>query len=236
MNSNPSPIETEIKIRWDGSAAAARRRIEEYGYRLIEARTLESDQIFDLPGDDLTAAGKLVRLRRTTPDAARVDQAGADRDNMDRASVEQADAPTSDFREGTIRATVTYKGPGMSARYKSREEIEFDVSDANAFFQVLDRLGYVPRFFYQKFRTKFGAAGEPGMITLDETPIGVFLELEGPEYWIDATATRFGVPPSAYLTASYASLYREYRLQHGGTPVNMVFKNEQSPSTGGKGP
>jgi adenylate cyclase class 2 len=215
MNSSPSPVETEIKIRWGASAAEARHRIEEKGYRLIEPRTLESDQLYDFPKGTLMAEGKLIRLRRTSPG-----QAG----------------PAPDVPGKAARNTVTYKGPGMSQRYKSREEIEFDVSDADAFAEVLDRLGYQPRFFYQKYRTKFAAPGEPGMVTLDETPMGVFLELEGPEYWIDATALRLGYASSAYVTASYFSLYREYRLQNGDAPVNMVFEKEQPTSTEEKGP
>src|ERR1700735_4593390 len=38
--------------------------------------------------------------------------------------------------------TVTYKGPTTRERHKSREEIEFEVSDPDAFELVLKRLGY----------------------------------------------------------------------------------------------
>ena len=125
------------------------------------------------------------------------------------------------LRRSGSRSTITYKGPATRERYKSREEIEFDVSDAAAFELVLLRLGYTPGFRYEKYRTKFAAA--PGLITIDETPMGVFLELEGPEAWIDATALRMGLAPSEYCTASYAALYREYRLSHQDAPVNMTF-------------
>jgi adenylate cyclase class 2 len=120
-------------------------------------------------------------------------------------------------------ARVTYKGPGEAGRHKSREEIEFDVSDANAFVLVLQRLGYRPGFEYEKYRTTFGAAGEPGEITLDETPIGVFLELEGDPDWIDRTAARLGFSESDYVTLSYASLYQEYLRKHPGGAENMKF-------------
>jgi adenylate cyclase, class 2 len=90
------------------------------------------------------------------------------------------------------RATITYKGPASGGQYKSREEIEFDVSGPKELVQVLDRLGYSPSFRYEKYRTKFANPNEPGLITVDETPIGVFLELEGEPNWIDRTATRLG--------------------------------------------
>jgi adenylate cyclase class 2 len=131
------------------------------------------------------------------------------------------------LRRSGSRFTVTFKGPAIRERYKSREEIEFDVSDASAFTLVLNRIGYNPGFRYEKYRTKFAAA--PGAITIDETPIGVFLELEGPADWIDSTALRLGFAPSEYSTASYAALYREYLRSHEGAPPNMVFSANNQP-------
>jgi adenylate cyclase class 2 len=127
------------------------------------------------------------------------------------------------------RAMVTYKGPATRERYKSREEIEFNVSDADALVRFLERLGYVPGFRYEKYRTKFAAPGEPGIITLDETPIGVYLELEGIAAWIDPTAERLGFSPTDYLTASYGGLYREYLQAHPDAPPNMVFEGSVRP-------
>lgn len=134
------------------------------------------------------------------------------------------------LRRSGSHATVTYKGPATRERYKSREEIEFDVSDAGAFELVLDRLGYTPRFRYEKYRTKFASpAGKPGIVTIDETPIGVFLELEGEAAWIDRTAARLGFPPSEYCTASYAAIYREYAASREGAPPDMVFISSDPP-------
>jgi adenylate cyclase class 2 len=131
------------------------------------------------------------------------------------------------LRRSGGNATVTYKGPSQRERYKSREEIEFDVSDPDAFALVLDRLGYVPGFRYEKYRTKYRADGEPGLITIDETPIGVYLELEGPPEWIDRTAQRLGFSAADYSTASYGSLYRDFRLKHPEAGENMTFESGQ---------
>jgi len=132
------------------------------------------------------------------------------------------------LRRTGARAIVTYKGPAQRERHKSREEIEFEVSDAAAFRRVLDRLGYSPAFRYEKYRTKFAARGEPGFVTIDETPMGTFLELEGPAEWIDQTATRLGFSHADYLTSSYASLYREYREANRDAPQNMTFEGSGS--------
>jgi len=183
-----SYIETEVKIRFERGAEAARTLIEQNGYQLIEERTLESDQLFDREDAELKRSDKLLRLRRTGS-----------------------------------RAMITYKGPSVRERYKSREEIEFDVSNSNAIRRVLERLGYLPHFRYEKYRTKFAAPGESGIVTIDETPIGIFLEIEGAPDWIDRTAARLGLSPEQYLTASYASLYREYQQTHPHTAWDMTF-------------
>ena len=102
------------------------------------------------------------------------------------------DLPTGELRQTSrllrLRAagdrwTVTYKGPPAAGdRHKSREEIESEVTDGPAFVQILERLGYRPSFAYEKFRTIFKFPGAEGIVTLDETPIGDFMELEGPGY------------------------------------------------------
>jgi adenylate cyclase class 2 len=132
------------------------------------------------------------------------------------------------LRQSGGTATVTYKGPPQGERHKRREEIEYEVSDPNAFVKVLERLGYHPGFRYEKYRTKFAAPGEPGIITIDETPIGVFLELEGEADWLDQTASKLGLPKSEYLTQSYGWLYYEHRRTHPSAGLNMVFENSRT--------
>jgi adenylate cyclase class 2 len=122
-------------------------------------------------------------------------------------------------------STLTYKGPTSPGPHKSREELEATTQDSDALAAILDRLGYAPSFRYEKYRTTFADSEKDGAtIALDETPIGVFLELEGPAVWIDRTAHRLGFVSSDYITASYGSLYRDYQTLHGGPP-DMVFSD-----------
>ena len=58
---------------------------------------------------------------------------------------------------------------------------------------------------------------------LDETPVGVFLELEGTAHWIDRTAHRLGFGASHYITRSYGGLYLEWCKRQRVKPSNMVF-------------
>jgi adenylate cyclase class 2 len=123
-----------------------------------------------------------------------------------------------------MRSTLTYKGPAQRAPHKSREEIELDVTDGQAFALVLARLGYQPGFRYEKYRTTFTAPGAAGIITYDETPAGNFLEIEGPGEWIDEIALKLGHSPAEYITESYASIWRAHcQSNPAAVPVAMVF-------------
>jgi adenylate cyclase, class 2 len=118
---------------------------------------------------------------------------------------------------------LTFKGPATHDRHKSREEFETGISDAVSASRILQHLGYAVCFRYEKYRTEFARAGDPGVVTLDETPIGDFIEIEGPADWIDETAKELGFTEEQYLTASYGSLYRQYCAEKGVTPAHMVF-------------
>jgi adenylate cyclase class 2 len=120
--------------------------------------------------------------------------------------------------------TVTYKGkPAAVAKYKSREELELEVADASRMGAIFERLGYHPAFTYEKYRTEYRLERGAGMATLDETPIGIFLELEGAPAWIDRIARRMGFAEQDYITASYARLYLDWCRKKRVRPANMVF-------------
>ncbi len=120
------------------------------------------------------------------------------------------------------RCTLTYKGPAERSTYKSREELESDLENPAAFLKILTSLGYAPVFRYEKYRTTYTDGS--GLITLDETPIGDFLELEGEGSWIDEVAAKLGHSAADYVTSSYARLYREYCQAHQEVdPAAMVF-------------
>lgn len=143
------------------------------------------------------------------------------------------DAPAGDLRlRGELlrlrtvagTSTLTYKGVSQeSARYKKREEIESAVGHAGAIRSILERLGFVCTFQYEKFRTEFGRRDESGLILLDETPIGVYLELEGEQNWIDSTAEKLGFTDKHYITTSYGALYRDFCRKRGREPGNMLY-------------
>jgi adenylate cyclase class 2 len=118
---------------------------------------------------------------------------------------------------------LTYKGPSHPGDYKSREEIETSLGDAAKAELILARLGFRPVFRYEKYRTEYSKPGENGTVTLDETPIGDFLEIEAEPAWIDGMAGRLGYSRSQYITKSYAGLYLDYCRERGTAPSNLIF-------------
>jgi len=122
---------------------------------------------------------------------------------------------------------LSYKGVAKPSIHKNREELETHLDSPKAFTQILARLGFHPGFRYEKFRTEYARPDAPGIVMLDETPIGNFLEIEGGARWIDETAKSLGFSKANYVTKSYGGLYLEYCQQHGLQPTNMVFGRRQ---------
>jgi adenylate cyclase, class 2 len=128
------------------------------------------------------------------------------------------------LRQAGRTVTLTYKGAPVTGKHKSREELEVDVADLDAMSVIVGQLGYQQVFRYEKYRTEYRQPLRTGVATVDETPVGVFLELEGTPAWIDRTARTLGFDEDAYITASYARLYLEWCAAHGLKPTNMIFK------------
>jgi len=114
------------------------------------------------------------------------------------------------LRRAGSQGILTYKGAPIAGKHKDREELETPVSNLDTMNQILARLDFTPGFRYEKYRTEYQRVGEAGVAALDETPIGVYLELEGAPDWIDTQARRLGFAESDYITASYYGLYVDY--------------------------
>lgn len=169
------------------------------GFAVLTPRTLEQNILLDTPDRSLLGRHHLLRLR----------QYGGS-------------------------WVLTHKRPpeheDSGARYKERVETETDISDGEAMQRVFSELGYGPVFRYEKFRTEFrderaitsgGYAG--GHLVLDETPIGVFAELEGDPAWIDESLARLGVASEMCFTDSYGRMFLDWRQRSGSTAQNMTF-------------
>jgi adenylate cyclase, class 2 len=105
--------------------------------------------------------------------------------------------------------------------HKSRLETETLVEDGPVMAQIFEALGYGPVFVYEKWRTEWADA--QGHCVLDETPLGVYAELEGPGDWIDATARRLGVDASEFIKLSYGRIFEVWKEQTGSKAMNFTF-------------
>jgi adenylate cyclase class 2 len=110
------------------------------------------------------------------------------------------------------KSTLTYKGPKkQDLHMKIRQEIETQVENFDATRQLLQAVGLHASFEYAKWRQKFELGQEPERVELciDETPIGVFVEIEGESDAINRIAELLGWDKSTYVTSNYVDLYRE---------------------------
>ena len=127
------------------------------------------------------------------------------------------------LRQAGEKKIITWKGPEQPGPHKSRPETETGVLSLETMHQILGHLGFEPTFRYEKYRTEFSAGDHGRTITIDETPIGHFIELEGDPGWIDSTASQLGFSNQDYILDSYGRLYLLDCERRGVQPANMVF-------------
>jgi adenylate cyclase class 2 len=121
------------------------------------------------------------------------------------------------LRKSGKRTTLTFKGaPQKSRSFKVREEFETGVSDAGQLRRILKAIGLGPSFSYRKHRTVLRQGRL--VICLDETPVGVFLELEGKRHEITRFARRLGFTRADFIRADYVELILQEREKTAGRP------------------
>lgn len=210
--------ETEIKLKIK-DVAAFRARLAKMGARLVfggTGRVHEWNVLFDTPEQTFKRRWELLRIRTETADGARATK--------------------------KKHVLVTYKRPvrsgkgiarGEKRRHKVREEIELEVGDGAALTRIFEGAGLKAWFRYEKFRTTYRlkksqewAAGL--LIELDETPIGTFVELEGPAKAIDRAAEELGFSERDYIVGNYFSLYRMECEQRKAKIGDMTFRKHRT--------
>ncbi len=109
-------------------------------------------------------------------------------------------------RETEAGGVLTFKGERRDQDgVKGREEIETTVSDTVHLALILGALGLMPRFRYEKYREIY--RWRDAELMVDETPMGTFLEIEGPPASIHAAAQAAGFTRADYVTESYPALF-----------------------------
>jgi adenylate cyclase class 2 len=185
---------TEIELKFPVSRLGdLEQRLRELGFRLDTPRTFESNVLYDTPDRRLRAKGELLRIR----------QYG------DRWIVTHKRHPEDE---------------DAASRFKVRIETESEVADGEALAEMFSRLGFEPTFRYEKYRREYShPKASAGHVVIDETPIGVYCELEGPTGWIDQTLVALGVSPGNCLTESYGRLFTAWKQETGSPAENLTF-------------
>jgi adenylate cyclase class 2 len=120
------------------------------------------------------------------------------------------------------QVVITFKGPKQKGRFKRRQEIQFEVSDARLAEMFLGAIGYKKTLVFQKKRRAWHY--RDCEIALDELPfLGRFVEIEGPnEKKIAAVQKKLGLGDLPHIPASYAVLMQK-QLRRRGRKNNKVF-------------
>jgi adenylate cyclase, class 2 len=198
----PTARETEIKLRV-ADLAALIRHLRRLGAR-CHGRVLERNILYDTPDSDFRGRGRLLRVRFEAP------------------------VPSKLVPGGPPCVRITSKSPAPDStrsRYKVKLERELIVRSMPGLPANLRTLGLRPAFIYEKFRTTLRLRGLH--LDLDETPVGIFFEIEGPPKAIDRIARALGFSPSDYIRATYWGLYAADCRRRGKIPRNMLFSREK---------
>lgn len=242
--------EVEIKCRVE-DVAAFRRRVKRIGALPVTPywlgsgaakspaalRVHEMNSLFDTPQGGLAKHGQLLRIRVETQEG-RLSKKQTRRQRFvltyKGPAIEGGSAHLPSDA-GASPATTPISGiSGVEShfvpagRHKVREEIEVEVTRREPLAAILEALGMRVWFQYEKFRSTYRFPANVRwaldlLIELDETPIGAFIELEGPPDAIDRAAALLGFARKDYITKSYLALYLDDCRAQGRTPGNMLF-------------
>jgi predicted adenylyl cyclase CyaB len=121
----------------------------------------------------------------------------------------------------TEKFVLTFKGPRLHGKLKSREERELDVGNAKDAERFLGALGYKKVLSFEKKRTKWKLAG--CTIELDTLPhLGTYVEIEGPdEDVVLKVRERLGLGKAPIIKSSYIAMLMAY-LQDQNRPDRSV--------------
>jgi adenylate cyclase, class 2 len=207
--------EIEIKLRVL-DVAAILARLQRLGAREISPRTHESNTLYDTPRQHLRRRGQLIRIRIVQPAS-----------NFGRKRPHENPPVVLTFKGPALVSDDASNAGGrvkMLHRFKVKEEAEVTLLGAKEIDRILRALGLRPAFRYEKFRTTFLLPGLRSLkIELDETPVGIYLELEGTIGAINRAARLLGYTRKDYRKESYGSLYLAACRRRGRKPGNMLF-------------
>jgi adenylate cyclase, class 2 len=216
------PRETEIKLRL-ANPKSFLRTLKKLGAKPVSPRVHEHNLIFDTPDGGLAKHGQLLRIRTESPASV-----GAGLSRRSSGSRKSAPRTILTFKSPPEQLAIGPAAPSHDHRHKVREEIEVVLTDAASLQKIFEGLGLKGWFRYEKFRTAYRlparlAWAKGLLIDYDETPIGIFVELEGPPNAIDQAARALGYSSHDYVLKNYLVLYLDDCKRQNLQPSHMLF-------------
>jgi adenylate cyclase class 2 len=129
------------------------------------------------------------------------------------------------LRRYGARRVLTFKGPAaFEGRIKVRTEHELEIGNLEAMLAVFEALGFSSAVRYEKDREAWRFEGVE--VVLDHTPMGEFVEVEGPAPQLEPVARSLGLDPTQAVRGSYMSLWQEFRTRNPERELapDMVFE------------
>ena len=119
-------------------------------------------------------------------------------------------------------SVLTFKAPVAGEhRHKVKIEHETAVADPEALRSILAGCGFEAAYRYQKYRAAYTLGTV--VATVDETPLGTFVELEGPPEDVDRAASALGATPSDFIRATYRELQERDAAARGVVAGDMLL-------------
>ncbi len=171
-----------------------RERLRAEGAEFV-ATMLETNRIYDRPDGSLRSARCGLRVRST---AILAGTGGG--------------------------AKMTFKGPARPGAFKTREEVEVKIDDAEAADSLLKRLGFVTRLIYEKKRERW-RLGEC-VVELDAPArLGFFVEIEGPDDdAIRGVQSRLSLESHSHISKSYVEMVSNYCDERGIKDYHLTME------------
>ena len=210
-------IEIKLAIRNSKGLMRALKRLGAKPANSKAPRMHEMNVIFDTPDGGLAKHGQLLRIRTETPAPAKKGARG-----------KAVGRTVLTFKSPPEELAIGDLSPSVGRRHKVREEIETQLTDGATMQRIFEGLGLRGWFRYEKHRTTYVLPGRQAwakglLIEVDETPIGMFVELEGPAAAIDRAAKELGYSAKDYVLKNYLVLYVEECKRNGEQPKDMLF-------------
>jgi len=120
---------------------------------------------------------------------------------------------------------MTFKGPRENSDFKKREEMEIEFPDLPKARSLLDAVGFIVWFYFEKYRETWKL--DPCEVVLDELPIlGLYVEIEGPnEEEITKVVKRLKLPRH-FISDTYVELLSDYSKKSASNVADFVFPSD----------